>query len=381
MIKLTSWNVRGINDPIKVASCRKFLYENKVDIMAFLETKVKLDKSISVMSKIAHLGGWIHNYNSFDYGRISVWWHTQKVAVKEISQGNQYIHCEIDLLDKKVLCTFIYAFNSQIEREELWAALARIHATMNLPWLIIEDFIHVDERVRRDVTRSVDTRELQNVVSSIGVEDLNFYGNFLTWCNRRDGEQRIYSKIDRALINAEWCNTFPHSHVVFLPPGISDHSPCLVLICEDYWAGRRPFRFCNMWRKHASYKTLVQNAWQEPVAGSPMFRIVTKLKRVNEGLKAFHKNQYSNLQQRIEEKKSKLVEVQAALSRDPFQQNLIDGERALQEEYKELLKAYLSLATQRAKATWLREVDTNSSYFHASVKERVYRSAIASCFY
>lgn len=261
MIKVVSWNVRGMNDPVKVASSRKFLFDNKVDIMVFLETKVKQSKSVAVMNRLAPFGGWLHNYNSFHNGRIWVWWNTQKVNIEELAQGNQFLHCEVDILDKKVLCTFIYEFNSAHEREELWAAMSQFSANVTLPWLIIGDFntiLHPDERVRIGDSGSTDTRELQNVVSALEVEDLSYSGIFLTWCNKREGNQRIYSKIDRALINSAWCDTFPHSHAVSLAPGMSDHSPCLVLICEDYWAGPRPFKFCNMWKSHADYKTMVQ---------------------------------------------------------------------------------------------------------------------------
>lgn len=69
--------------------------------MVFLETKVKLDNSNNVMRRVAPMSGWLHNYNSFPKGRIWVWWNTQKVSIKELAQGNQILHCEVDLLDRK----------------------------------------------------------------------------------------------------------------------------------------------------------------------------------------------------------------------------------------------------------------------------------------
>lgn len=50
----------------------------------------------------------------------------------------------------------------------------------------------------------------------------------------------------------------------------------------------------------------------------------------------------------------------------------------LNEEYKCLLQADLSLAAQRSKVTWLQEMESNTSYFHAKVKEKKHRGRVLS---
>lgn len=38
-------------------------------------------------------------------------------------------------------------------------------------------------------------------------------GNLFTWHNKQKAEKRITCKLDRALVNEEWLNIFPHAHV------------------------------------------------------------------------------------------------------------------------------------------------------------------------
>jgi len=40
MTSLAFWNVRGLNDPLRLQECRRFLAVNQMEIMAFLETRV-----------------------------------------------------------------------------------------------------------------------------------------------------------------------------------------------------------------------------------------------------------------------------------------------------------------------------------------------------
>ena len=49
------------------------------------------------------------------------------------------------------------------------------------------------------------------------LEDLRFMGSFFTWSNMREGEHRITTKIDRALVNEKWGCVFGNSIANFLP--------------------------------------------------------------------------------------------------------------------------------------------------------------------
>lgn len=54
--------------------------------------------------------------------------------------------------------------------------------------------------------------------------DLPFSGYFHTWSNNHTA-----SKLDRALRNEAWLNTYVNFIAQFALPGVSDHSPVMVM--------------------------------------------------------------------------------------------------------------------------------------------------------
>lgn len=192
------------------------------------------------------------------------------------------------------------------------------------------------------------------------------------------GQARIYSKIDRAVVNSEWIHIFPLSCAIFLKSGVSYHSPCIVKMGEEQWEGPRPFRFCEMWKTDPRFKELIEIAWEGNINGHPMFVLVNKLKKVKNVLNQLHRGRYTDLKGRITELEKNLQQIQENLQLDPFNDDLINEEKQIRSDYQRVLAADLSIAAQRSKIDWLSEVDCNTTYFHDKVKERLHRGRILS---
>lgn len=93
-------------------------------------------------------------------------------------------------------------------------------------------------------------------------------------------------------------------------------------------------------------------------------------------LKSLHRTKYNHLSQRVEEATAKLAEIQQKMMISPFDEAIIQQEKDAREEVKNLQRAKLSLASQRAKVDWLSDMDANTKFFHAKVKEKMHRSKI-----
>lgn len=99
-----------------------------------------------------------------------------------------------------------------------------------------------------------------------------------------------------------------------------------------------------------------------------MFVVVHKLKRVKVALKKLHQEYFSGISQRVKNAQSTLSDIQSSLALDPFNSELIAKENEAVKQYKQMSSADISLVAQRAKITWLNEIDSNSAYFHANIK-------------
>ncbi|XP_074266935.1 uncharacterized protein LOC141590228 [Silene latifolia] len=158
----------------------------------------------------------------------------------------------------------VYASNSARIRDDLWANLQQL-STQVQQWLILGDFNvvrDISERVSNTTPNLGDIMDFNSCLLHCGVDDLHSTGCEMTWTNKQDIDSIVWSKLDRALANSSWLNTFPGTCVSFLPSGISDHSPVLVNVFEDKHIGSR-FSFLNSWVKHPAYHSLVSEAWNE----------------------------------------------------------------------------------------------------------------------
>lgn len=385
MVNIAAWNIRGLNSPIKQMEVRSLLVDNNVSILGLLETKVKKENCGRIKQSICDWNT-ITNYNHAYNGRVWVLWDETKVAVEELCQGSQFIHCKATLLDinKVVELTFVYAMNTSEEREELWLALEQIASSIQSPWDVLGDLnvtLTHEERLKGGEPVFESTEELENFTSLCELVDLNYTGVFHTWCNKQEGLARVNAKLDRILVNLVWLQDLSWSDALFCNPGISDHSPGILHVTQQQKTPCRRFKFCNFWTNDPNYPAMVREAWEEPVNGIPMFRIVKKLKLLKGKLKSLHKSKHSNLLGRLKEAKGKLDDVQSQLQSDPKNMQLQQSEKVYYEEYVKLASVELSLYKQKTKEEWMMDMDYNTSYFHARVAEKQARTRISRIFY
>lgn len=72
--------------------------------------------------------------------------------------------------------------------------------------------------------------------------------------------------------------SFSDSNAIFLYPDVSDHSPGLVKLGGQISRRKHIFKFFNMWIKDEQFESIVRNARNIRVSGTPMFVLTHKLK-------------------------------------------------------------------------------------------------------
>lgn len=87
--------------------------------------------------------------------------------------------------------------------------------------------------------------------------------NFFTWNNKQQGNNRVFSRLDKVLVNDWWLQKHSTTKVYFKNEGYFDHCPRLVSVYPAVAAGRKPFKYCKMWQSAPQYRHIVSQAWQE----------------------------------------------------------------------------------------------------------------------
>ncbi|XP_074288833.1 uncharacterized protein LOC141613985 [Silene latifolia] len=232
----------------------------------------------------------------------------------------------------------VYAFNSSTERESLWTNLSRLESGIQGPWAIGGDFNCVlteTERVGGTFSRQ-DAEPFRHCLHRCEVIDSPAMGAIYTWNNKQCPADRVYSRLDRFLVNQDWLNSFPFLYAHFLPEGTFDHTPCLVQPTMHDDKRTRPFKYFNMWSLAPNFKEIVQNGRHCDQNGTKMYELAKKLKNLKHCLKTLNKEQFSDIETNAEVTLTKLTKIQQALGVNPQDPQLVQQECEIRESYQHL---------------------------------------------
>ncbi|XP_074318565.1 uncharacterized protein LOC141655379 [Silene latifolia] len=344
----------------------------EIGLFGLLETKIK-NKAFHKAS--CSFSNWCITTNSGYHsgGRIWVLWKPNCFRVHVLEYNAQYVHIKVDsLVDRRSFwLTVVYAFNGIHERESLWDNLRKAASMVAGPWAIAGDFNCVMSASKRvgENTPLGEMEPFRRCVADCGVVDIAALGALYTWNNKQKPEERIYSRIDRFLVNKDWCDKFTDVYAHLLPEGLFDHTPCL-LKSTNQSQGKRCFKYFNMWGGSKKFIPLVREHWDSGFTGTPMFRLAKNLKNMKSVLKELNKECYSDIENAATILQKQVEGLQEVINRDPTNLQGITEEYEASLKLQELTKAKESFLSQKSKHQWIKDGDVNSSYFHGMLKRR-----------
>lgn len=382
-VKLSFWNVRGLNDPAKHNPFIDWLSSHKPLFVALLETHVKepfLNPLISLLCP-----GWNHfsNHLSDPDGRIILIWR-DPLKVRILRQSRQCITCVITLPNQPALYySAVYASNLSEDRSDLWVELLQTHSDYDLHnncWIVggdLNQIMYHYEHSSREVCYADSLMyELQNCLSQAGLFDLRYLGTCHTWTNKQPTDP-IAKKLDRLLINSPLISALPQAVASFHPTLTSDHTPCILDLAFTLpKAGTYPYKFQNYLTKHPKFAEVIREAWFHAESlCQTLTQLCWKLKQIKRDLKLLNRENYSQIQERVNDTYSLLKHVQVRALADPTPQTFQE-ERDLHQKWlflREIEEAYFR---QKSRINWLAEGDLNTSYFHRICQVRASINAI-----
>lgn len=237
---------------------------------------------------------------------------------------------------------------------------------------------YVKERISvRTSHNSLDHVNFDRFIDENDLVDLPLCGRIFTWYK---GGGKSMSRLDRFLLNDEWCLVWPNCMQVAQMRGLYDHFPLLMSIDEDNW-GPRPARMLKCWQKFPGYKEFVREKWKSyNIAGWGGFILKEKLKLIKVVLKEWHITHSQNLPGKIETLKLRLSELDNKGEEAVLLDDEVEEMHGITSDIQSLSRIHTSICWQQSQLQWMREGDANSKYFHFILSSRKQKNAISMIF-
>ena len=136
-MKISSWNIRGLNQSLKQIEISKFILANELDVLGILETKVRMHNLDKIKKALPNHWTFISNCQSNSVDRIWIGWNPSKVHLTVLKLTSQVIHVYTESLDKSIqfYASFVYGSNLTQDRRSLWTDLRDCSLPLgDLPW-------------------------------------------------------------------------------------------------------------------------------------------------------------------------------------------------------------------------------------------------------
>ncbi|XP_074298259.1 uncharacterized protein LOC141629097 [Silene latifolia] len=299
----------------------------KIGLFGLLETKVKPLSLNAVRNNLC--SSWcLTTYTQYHKGgRIWVLWNPSLFRVYILNYNAQFIHLEATDLAAGTASyvTFVYAFNDTQERKSLWSNLCEIKKTIQGPWVICGDFntvLQPSERLGGSSTME-EMDDFKACVDECEVMDCPASGSLYTWCNKHEQATRVYSRLDRVLVNQEWLQNNGQAFAHFFCESTFDYTPCVVQRKTDLCKRNRSFKYFNMWSKSVDFIPCVQLNWGKKWPGTKMFNLVKKLKHLKRPLKELNRVDFDDIENTTARARMYLESIQIKLRSEPQNAELI----------------------------------------------------------
>ncbi|KAH1033042.1 hypothetical protein J1N35_045216 [Gossypium stocksii] len=333
--KVRRRNLKGVKEGVLEASNHlAVVFNNKSLLEVGNEELRDSHLASSNQAKVDYKSQSAENVGSKD--GIWIGWK-KSVNLKVVRNHPQFILTCIfsNLFLKPIFIAFVYGSPDKMKRRMLWNDLSCSIPRGDVPWMAIGDFNAVLSPGDKKYVHIKGCRcqFFGDFMDKAQLHDLGFQGPPFTW--HRD---YLSERLDRAVSNETWLDSFPDCFVTHLPRIKSDHPPLLLNL-------------------HSEDRISFDGNMTKAIVG------------FTDKLKNWNKCVYGHISQRKRHLLHKLSNVQNAMDLSGSN-SLRQQELVIREELKSILYHEEILWKQKSRCEWLKLGDRNTSYFYRRTIQR-----------
>jgi len=294
-------------------------------------------------------------------GGLALLWK-QNLEVTILSTSQNFIDSKIKAEGKSFFATFLYGEPDRTKRKEIWNQLTALGTSREGAWYLTGDFndiIDSSEKQGGPERHEGIFVDIRSFMAECDLFDLRHSGNFFSWRGKRH-DHIVHCRVDRAMSNGVWAESYPASRCVYLRFEGSDHRLLLTHFDLTKKKKKGVFRYDRRLKTNEEISNLILEAWNL----NDEEDVKAKLDRCRTEIISWTRNKHQNSQKVIEANRQRLEE---AMSSQDSNQDLISDINI------QLIRAYQDEEEywkQRSRHLWLALGDKNTGYFHAITRGR-----------
>lgn len=307
---------------------KELLRDIAPDIIFLMETK---NNDESVLKSLNFLDVYSHvlvSLHSPEGGGLALFWK-HEIELEVLFCCKDYIDTIIYFNGKKFFSTFVYGELDQQKRKPVWNELTNLSTNRDAPWFLTGDFNDIIDNAEKSggPTRFEGSLgEFRAFLSQCDLYDLRHSGNYISWRGTRH-HHLVFGRLDRAMSNSSWAETFPSGRCHYLYFEGSDHRPVVTYLEPTSPRKNKLFRYGRRMRNNLEITKIVKDVW----LADPLASVEQRISDCRRVISLWNRKHHINSQKQIQMTRKRLEEAMSAPIAD---------ETLIENINKELRKAY-----------------------------------------
>jgi exonuclease III len=289
MMKIITWNIRGLNGISKQRILQNCIKAENPDIRLLQETKCVNGIEEEILRRCWRHFNFTYTYSKEEVGGLSILCNPTTFILEMAYSTKGAISAHYRALGSSKSGVITNAYGPQLaqEKDHFLDNLEYINVLRGQErWILGGDFnmvLTLEEKSGGLKCLDQDSANFNHLIDKLHLINIETRNGSFTWTNKRVGTQHIARKLDCFLISENLMLEGPLIESNILPSTGSDHWAVQLWIDTISTLKYKPFFFEKFWLKHPDFLDLSRTWWvqAEIEHGSRMYKFQQRLKNSN----------------------------------------------------------------------------------------------------